>query len=49
MKIGTTSIETQIAQHALGDRVFTQRGADLLFLERRRVQARRQAARLEDR
>ena len=48
MKIGTTSIETQMAQHALGDRVLAQRRADLLFLERGRVQARRQAAGPED-
>ena len=31
-------------EDALGDRVFAQGRADLLFLERRRVQARRQAA-----
>ena len=34
--------------HALGDRVLAQGRADLLLLERRRVQAGRQAARLED-
>ena len=49
MKIGTTSIEIDDRADALGDRVLAEGRPDVLLLERLGVQARGQAARLEDR